>query len=90
MIDQKVTVLFQISQPANIPQKWFSAQNGPLDVRFQMRLNPNRVGFSIFGKIEQKPWHNVLNCFKKIAPHFLPNFNRNKKPNWLMSISFEY
>ena len=55
MINQKFKIVCQISQPANIPQKWFSAQNGPLDVRFQMRLNPNRVGFSIFGKIEQKP-----------------------------------
>ena len=25
---------------ANIPQKWFSTQNGPLDVRFQMRQTP--------------------------------------------------
>ena len=23
---------------ANVPKKWFSTQNGPLDVRFQMRL----------------------------------------------------
>ena len=35
MIDQKFDVVFQISQPQNIPQKWFSAQNGPLDVRPQ-------------------------------------------------------
>ena len=49
MINQKFKIVFQISQPANIPQ------NGPLDVRFQMTLNPNPVGFSIFGKIEQKP-----------------------------------
>ena len=40
MIDQKVRFLFQISQPTNIPQKWFSTQNEPLDVRFQMRLTP--------------------------------------------------
>ena len=32
MINQKFKIVFQISQPANIPQ------NGPLDVRFQMRL----------------------------------------------------
>ena len=53
MINQKFKIVFQISQPAKIPQKWFSAQNGPLDVRFQMRLNPNRVGFSIFGKMTE-------------------------------------
>ena len=37
MIDQKFRVVFQISQLANIPQKWFSTQKGPLDVRSQMR-----------------------------------------------------
>ena len=40
MIDQKFRVVFQISQLANIPQKWFSTQNGPLDVRSQMRQTP--------------------------------------------------
>ena len=40
MIDQKFDVVFQISQPPNIPQKCFSAQNGPLDVRSQMRQTP--------------------------------------------------
>ena len=40
MIDQKFDVVFEISQPPNIPQKCFSAQNGPLDVRSQMRQTP--------------------------------------------------
>ena len=40
MIDQKFNVVLQISQPPNIPQKCFSAQNGPLDVRSQMRQTP--------------------------------------------------
>ena len=40
MIDQKFDVNFQISQPPNIPQKCFSALNGPLDVRSQMRQTP--------------------------------------------------
>ena len=40
MIDQKFRVVFQISQLANIPKKWFSTQNGPLDVRSQMRQTP--------------------------------------------------
>ena len=64
MIDQKFDVVFQISQLPNVPQKCFSAQNGPLDVRFQMRLNPNLVSFFTFGKIQQKPRHNLLNCFE--------------------------
>ena len=38
MFKEKVRVAFQISRPANIPQKWFITQNEPLDVRFQMRL----------------------------------------------------
>ena len=40
MIDQKIDVVFQISQPPNIPQKCFSAQNEHLDVRSQMRQTP--------------------------------------------------
>ena len=40
MIDQKFRVVFQISQLANIPQKWFSTQNGPVDVTSQMRQTP--------------------------------------------------
>ena len=42
----------------------------------------------IFGKIKQKPWCNLLKCFKKIAPWFLPDFSRNQKPPWLGSVSF--
>ena len=34
----------------------------------------------IFGKIKQKPWHNILKCFKKIALQFSLNFPINKKP----------
>ena len=40
MIDQKFDVVFQIAQPPNIPQKYISSQNGPLDVRSQMRQTP--------------------------------------------------
>ena len=32
-------IVFQISQPANIPEKWFSTKNGPLDVMFQIAQN---------------------------------------------------
>ena len=37
MIDQKFRDVFQIFQPPNIPQKWFSTQNGLLDIMSQMR-----------------------------------------------------
>ena len=79
MIDQKFSTIFQISEPTNIPQKWFSTQNVPLDIRFQMRLDPNHVGFFISGKMKHKLWNSILQRFKEIAPQFLPYFSRNKK-----------
>ena len=45
MIDKKFRDCFQISRLANIPKKWFSTQNGPLDIRFQMRLTPTMGAF---------------------------------------------
>ena len=45
MIDKKFRDCFQISRLANIPMKWFSSQNGPLDIRFQMRLTPAMGAF---------------------------------------------
>ena len=53
MIDQKIRFVFQISWPANIPQKWFSTQNGPLYVRSQMRQTPTIEG-SDFSQNEAK------------------------------------
>ena len=50
MIDQKVRFLFQISQPTNIPKKWFSTQNEPLGVKFQMKLTPTIVSVYFFQK----------------------------------------
>ena len=40
MINQRFRAVCQISQLVNIPQKWFSTQNGPLDVMSQMRQTP--------------------------------------------------
>ena len=54
MIDQKFDVVSQISQPPNIPQKCFSAQNGPLDVRSQMRQTPTMEA-SDFRRNQAKP-----------------------------------
>ena len=53
MIDQKSRIVFEISRPANIPQKWFSTQNEPLDVRFQMRLTPTMSAFYFWRKKKQ-------------------------------------
>ena len=63
MINQKFEIAFQISQPANIPQKWFSTENGHLDVRFQMRLNPNCVGFFHFWKKSNKTMAKSFKVF---------------------------
>ena len=54
MIDQKFRVVFQISQLAKFPQKWFSTQNGPLDVRSQMRQTPTREASDLW-RIQAKP-----------------------------------
>ena len=50
MIDQKSAIIFEISQPENIPQKWFSTQNGPLDIRSQMRHTLTMNGSDFWGK----------------------------------------
>ena len=55
MINQKFKISFQISQPANIPQKCFSStQNGPLDDWFQMRLKPKPCRVFCFWKNQTK------------------------------------
>ena len=54
MIDQKFHVVFQISQPPNIPKKWFSAQNGPFDVRSQLRHIPTMEASDLW-RNEAKP-----------------------------------
>ena len=45
MINQNLKIIFQISQPTNIPKKWFCTLNVPLDVGFQMRLTKNVWAF---------------------------------------------
>ena len=45
IIDQKFRVVFQITQPANIPKKWFSTQNEPLDVTSQIRQTQKKLVF---------------------------------------------
>ena len=50
----KVRVVFQISYPRKIPQKLLITQNGPLHVRFQMRLTQTMFLFVSFLKIQTK------------------------------------
>ena len=60
MIDEQFRVVFQISRPVNIPQRWFSTQNEPLDVRFQMRLTPTMGAFYFW----RKKTVTIMQCFK--------------------------
>ena len=53
MIDRKSRIVFEISRPENIPQKWFSTQNEPLDVSFQMRLTPTMDGSDFWKKTDK-------------------------------------
>ena len=60
MIDRKSRIVFEISRPENIPQKWFSTQNEPLDVSFQMRLTPTMGAFYFL----RKKTVTIMQCFK--------------------------
>ena len=78
MIDQKSRIVFEISWPANIPQKWFGTQNGPLDIRSQMRQTLTMDG-SDFWKKQAKTMMQSFKNTLKIAPWFLFIFVKNKK-----------
>ena len=70
IIYQNFRVVFQISQPGNIPQKWFSTQNEPLSVTFQMRLTPNHGNFSFFEKSNRKHGATLKSVFKRMHRGF--------------------
>ena len=89
MIDQKFRVVFQISRPENIPQKWFSTQNEPLDVKFQMILTPTMSAFYFWRKIKTVTIMQSFKVFLKDCTVVLPVFSRNQKRPWLGLVSFE-
>ena len=66
MIDRKSRIVFEISRPENIPQKWFSTQNEPLDVSFQMRLTPTMDGSDFMKKKQAK---TTVKSFKNTLKH---------------------
>ena len=66
MIDRKSRIVFEISRPENIPQKWFSTQNEPLDVSFQMRLTPTMGAFYFL----RKKTVTIMQCFKVFLKDF--------------------
>ena len=70
IIYQNFRVVFQISRPGNIPQKWFSTQNEPLGVTFQMRLTPNHGNFSFFEKSNRKHGATLKSVFKRMHRGF--------------------
>ena len=70
MIDQKLRVVFQISRPENIPKKWFSTQNGPLDVSFQMRLTPNYRSFLFLEKLNWNHGASFQSVLKRLRHGF--------------------
>ena len=78
MIDQKFDVVFQILQPPNIPQKYFSAQNGPLDVRSQMRQTPTMEASDLWrnqAKTMRQSFENTLKDCTMVSVHFFSKIN---------------
>ena len=70
MIDRKSRIVFEISRPENIPKKWFSTQNEPLDVPFQMRRTANHGSFSFFEKSNRKHGATLKIVFKRMHHGF--------------------
>ena len=70
IIDQKFRVVFQISWPTNIPQKWFSTQNEPLDVRFLNQTDPKPWELSIFVKSNRNHGATIKSVFKRMHHGF--------------------
>ena len=64
IIYQNFRVVFQISRPGNIPQKWFSTQNEPLGVTFQMRLTPTMEASNFWRNQAKSTMHPFKNTFK--------------------------
>ena len=64
IIYQNFRVVFQISRPGNIPQKWFSTQNEPLGVTFQMRLTPTMEASNFWRNQAKSMMHPFKNTFK--------------------------
>ena len=68
MIDRKSRIVFEISRPENIPQKWFSTQNEPFDVSFQMRLTPTMEASDFWRNLAKTTVQSFLNTFSLIFP----------------------
>ena len=63
-MDKKFRDGLQISQPTNILQKLFSTQNGPLDVRFQIRQAQTMEASNFWRNHAKSMMHPFKNTFK--------------------------
>ena len=66
MIDQKFRDVFRIFQPPNIPQKWFSTQNGLLVIMSQMRQTQTMKASDLLEKSGKNHGAIFLQHFKMI------------------------
>ena len=80
IIYQNFRVVFQISRPGNIPQKWFSTQNEPLGVTFQMRLTPTMEASNFWRNQAKSTMHPFKNTFKGCTMLSVWFFKKMKAP----------
>ena len=92
MIGEQLSFVCQIYRPEYISQKWFSTQNVPNDVMFQMMQTTNSYNFSMW-KILENPLAYSFKVFnislKPITPWFLADFSTITKSSGSGSVSFE-
>ena len=62
MTGEKLSFVFQISQPPNTSQKWFSTQNVPFDVMFEVRQTPIVWTFYLWINFEKSLGIFFLKC----------------------------
>ena len=70
MFNQNFKIIFQMSQPAKIPQKWPNTNNGPMDVRFQMRLAQTVWAFIFLEKSNKNDGKIFQNFLKRLHNGF--------------------
>ena len=80
IIYHKFRVVFQISRPGNIPQKWFSTQNEPLGVTFKMRQTPTMEASNFWRNQPKSMMHPFKNTFKGCTMLSVNFFKKWKVP----------
>ena len=72
--DKKLSFVHQISQPIKLSKKWFSTQNEPYYVMFQMRQTPNLADNLITEKACKSDVCTIFKTLYNVMPRFLLNF----------------